>query len=645
MDANTLNSKVKGVIAAVLFTFAFVCVFVLVQVIFPAQAHAANYKVTADNIEANLDSTGDLFITETRTYQFDVSHTLVGRILAPSDKGDVSISSVSIESSGITQTLAEVPFQTSWRDSGGPGQACYSIDKEKNAIYTFGNYSDTASVTWTYIYTNVLKKYNDVADFYWQFIGKNEEVAVSNVNLTLKLPNIAGQTIKAGDNVHAWGHGALNGNISVSDVITYTCPKVYPGDYSEARVVFPSDWASMVVSSCTENADKLDSIMEEETKLVNEANAQRNNARILQNVLFWSFIILPIILCIVAFCFFWRFGREHKTKFKGKYWRDVPDKAVDPCVVGRIFRWNKKDPADLTAQLMDLSVRGVISLKPTTETKKKLLGGEKKKDTLELVWNKPDDYEGLSPIDKKTLNLIFKELAKDDAITADGLKEKIKSDRETAAHYLKNWQETVSDYVENKGYIEQKSKFLFGTFAILGLVVIIAPLMLYAFDIAKDSYIAQMPIAALSAIVFGIITIIISFQIRRRSVQGAEIAAKSKALKRWFKDFTNLEEAIPTDTKVWGRLLVYASLFGVAKEVVKALKVQAPDLFEDDWFMWYLCWSTPYGHAGFSMSESFSDAFGSALAATNDSSATGAGGGFSGGGGGGFGGGGGGFAR
>ena len=611
------------------------------------KAYAANYTVEQDSYDATLDSAGNLSITETRIYHFDIPHTLVGRIMAPSGRGDVTVSGVSISAAGqAKQTLSEVPFQTSWRESGGPGQTAYSIDKQNNTIYTFGDYSDTVSVSWTYVYTNVVTRYNDTSELYWQVIGKNEEVAISNVKLTLHLPNEAGQEIKAGDNVRAWGHGSLTGNVEISDVINYTCPKVSPGDFAELRVLYPVEWASQVSADCIDNTNNLDHILNEEKSWADDANSQRNSARTLQNVIFWAFMIFPPILFIAALFVYWRFGREHKTKFQGKYWRDVPANKIDPCVVGRICRWNKTDPADLTAQLMDLTARDVISLKPTTETKKKLLGGEKQKETLALVWNDPDNYEGLSSIDKCTLRLIFRELAKADSVTAERLKEIIKSDRETAVHYLKNWQETLTEYVDAMSYFEEKSKFLFGTFAVISTILAAAVLVLFFLDYADGSYIPLMPVAFGSAFVFSIATIILSFQIRRRSVQAAEIAAKSKALKKWFKDFTNLKEAIPTDVKVWGRLLVYASLFGVADEVIKSLKLVAPDLFNDDWFLWYLCWSTPaYGHTGFNIGSSFSDAFGGAIAASNNSSATGAGGGFSGGGGGGFGGGGGGFAR
>lgn len=56
----------------------------------------------------------------------------------------------------------------------------------------------------------------------------------------------------------------------------------------------------------------------------------------------------------------------------------------------------------------------------------------------------------------------------------------------------------------------------------------------------------------------------------RRSVKGNELTAKSKALRNWLTDFSSLDERPPTDVKVWGEFMVYAYLFGVARQAIQA---------------------------------------------------------------------------
>ena len=113
--------------------------------------------------------------------------------------------------------------------------------------------------------------------------------------------------------------------------------------------------------------------------------------------------------------------------------------------------------------------------------------------------------------------------------------------------------------------------------------------------------------------------------------------------------------------KVWGEFMVYAFIFGIASEVIKALQLKVPELFQDDGMMyssgyvpWWFWYSTSHGVHGTAMPAA-STLFQSSLANTvstaqaamsaaegSFSSGGGFGGGFSGGGGGGFGGGGGG---
>ena len=133
------------------------------------------------------------------------------------------------------------------------------------------------------------------------------------------------------------------------------------------------------------------------------------------------------------------------------------------------------------------------------------------------------------------------------------------------------------------------------------------------------------------------------------SDEAIEIKAKLEALRRWLKDFTRLEEAVPRDVVLWNRLLVMAVVLGVADEVIKQLKMAVPEVLE-----------RPRHHADLRLvlrrsrrqalraaSTSYAAAHhvsSAALAASSSSSGGGGGGGFSGGGGGGFGGGGGGGA-
>ena len=155
-------------------------------------------------------------------------------------------------------------------------------------------------------------------------------------------------------------------------------------------------------------------------------------------------------------------------------------------------------------------------------------------------------------------------------------------------------------------------------------------------------------VAAAISIPIVIVGFVLSCTFRRYTPEGAELAARCKALKHWLEDFTRLKEAIPGDLVLWNKLLVMGVALGVSKEVLRQLAEAVPaDLRNsDDFYDNYPCYWWYYHHYGNeSPLDSFNDVYHETireLASSSDSSSGGSGGGFSGGGGGGAGGGGGG---
>ena len=633
MDATPVFRFTRRTVRLVLLVAVFACAACLAA---PAPAQAKSYEIVSDTIDATLGTDGSLSVSETRGYRFDGDFTLVGRILAAPQGGAWQVAGVS---AGTVGTLSEVPFETGWREEGGPGGWCYSIDAEKSTVYVFGEYSDESmDITWTYSYTDALVRHSDVAELYWQFVGANEEVSIGDVDVSIHLPVPAGEQARAGDNVRVWGHGELSGHVDVDEggVASYTCPHVSSGDFAEARIAFPASWAPDVAASCVRDGVALDAIVAEETQWADEANVQRARQAFLQKLLLVVSSALPPVLLLVAFVLWLRHGKEHRPRFADEYWRDVPAPGVDPAVVGRIVHWNARHVEDVTAQLVHLSAQGAVSLEPCTETIERKVLGDKVQDSFRLRCLKSED--ALEGLDKKTVNLVFVKLAKSDSVTPHELEEAAKARPEAANAAMDSWQDKLDGLVEKAGYFEARGTTLSNVFSTLAWVLFIVEIVLFAMLELSPAVVAVSFLCAVG-------TYLLARNMKRRSCEAAEIAAKSKALKRWFKDFTNLGEAIPTDAKVWGELLAYATLFGVAAEVVDKLRVAVPALFDDPVFVPCTYWGMT------TLGGSFDSGFTSAMQASvpsdsgSWSSGSGGGGGFSGGGGGGFGGGGGGFAR
>lgn len=629
------------------------CVFWLVMCacIAPASAHAKSHTCTSDTIEATVGEDGSLHVVDARTYEFEGRYTLTGAVLDPPPGGEVIVNGVSvIDENGVTTQLVEVPFQGSWRTAGGPPSGYFAIDAIENTVYAFSTTEDERKTfVFDFTYTNAVTRYDDVNVLYWQFVAPNWDVDTEDVRAFVHLPLPAGQSVIGGENVYAFGHGNVNGSVSFGEnnVIEFSVPRVKEGSFAEMRVAFPASWTPAVSSSQTRAYDGLPQVLEEEREWEHQTQVQR----IIDVLMLVIPLCISLACLIVAIVLFLRFGREHKPRFTDEYWRDVPEKGTNPAVIGRLLRWNKPDANDLTVVLMHLSNLGVVSIAREVNVEERRILGDKEHVTYRLGINPEKrakaDYDA---IDVKALDLVFDKIGVQyGSVTLEDIETYAKDHAQSYVSSMELWQGTISAEVDRRGFFERAGERCKRAFQIaaIGLVVLGAFV-----SITIENF---MPLIGL--VPGAVILLVFAHFMPRRSLEAVEIQARCDALKRWFEDFTALDEAVPTDAKVWGELLVYAYLFGVADQVVNDLNRVAPDIWSDDVFVGSMLWYyNPYMtmHLGAASAGFFGNAFENTMHSAQNVIAAakgggggsfGGGGGFSMGGGGGFGGGGGGFSR
>jgi uncharacterized membrane protein len=190
-----------------------------------------------------------------------------------------------------------VDFQTPWRTAGGPGTEAYSWDRAENTLYVFFDATDEDLIaTIDYTVENGMAVYDDYGELYWQYVTAGWEVDSQNVTATVDLPVPAGDQVEAGSNVYAWGHGPLDGRLDIdaeNQQVLYQVPRVQGGQYSEARVLVPTDWlpnASESSLALHTGQECLQDILADEQSWADSANAQR-----VQSLLFVAFWIVIIV--------------------------------------------------------------------------------------------------------------------------------------------------------------------------------------------------------------------------------------------------------------------------------------------------------------------------------------------------------------
>lgn len=630
--------------------FASVCALVaLALLLLPAAAHADGYSMTQTYISATVEADGSLTVVEGRQFDFDddINGVFWEINTGTNQQGgtaDVDVLSVEEEDTAFNKV-----------DSANKGDSgVYTVEQAGDGVrikvFSPHESGDSAIYYVSYTMTGAVMNWADTAEFYWKFVGDGWSADSDDVEMEVRFANAAAGTAAVkGDNFRAWGHGPLTGDVSLDEdepMVTYTIPCVHQGEFAEARIAFPSDWVPQLAAS---GEERMSTILSEEKEWADEANARRAHARMIANALAVLSVVAAVAFTGTIVMLKLR-KRKPKPFFQDEYFRDVPS-ADHPAVLSALMSWNEVPDQAYIATLMKLTDDRVIKLEQATVTKAKkgLLGREKEEQTYRItVTDEAWKAAKKDGIDRDVLKVFFAGVKPD----KDGVRsrtfselEEYASERTTSVgDKLEDYQNTVKGKLADSEYVASDGIVAMVFCLVLGILIAFVPVGSIFFTDGAQANIT----AAVISVPIVLVGIGVGLTFRRFTPEGAEVAARCKALKHWLEDFTRLKEAIPSDLILWNKLLVMGVALGVSKEVLRQLAEAVPaDLRNsDDFYDNYPCYWWYYHHYGNeSPLDSFNDVYHETireLASSSDSSSGGSGGGFSGGGGGGVGGGGGG---
>lgn len=630
--------------------FASVCALVaLALLLLPAAAHADGYSMTQTYISATVEADGSLTVVEGRQFDFDddINGVFWEINTGTNQQGgtaDVDVLSVEEEDTAFNKV-----------DSANKGDSgVYTVEQAGDGVrikvFSPHESGDSAIYYVSYTMTGAVMNWADTAELYWKFVGDGWSADSDDVEMEARFANAAAGTAAVkGDNFRAWGHGPLTGDVSLDEdepMVTYTIPCVHQGEFAEARIAFPSDWVPQLAAS---GEERMSTILSEEKEWADEANARRAHARMIANALAVLSVVAAVAFTGTIVMLKLR-KRKPKPFFQDEYFRDVPS-ADHPAVLSALMSWNEVPDQAYIATLMKLTDDRVIKLEQATVTKAKkgLLGREKEEQTYRItVTDEAWKAAKKDGIDRDVLKVFFAGVKPD----KDGVRsrtfselEEYASERTTSVgDKLEDYQNTVKGKLADSEYVASDGIVAMVFCLVLGILIAFVPVGSIFFTDGAQANIT----AAVISVPIVLVGIGVGLAFRRFTPEGAEVAARCKALKHWLEDFTRLKEAIPSDLILWNKLLVMGVALGVSKEVLRQLAEAVPaDLRNsDDFYDNYPCYWWYYHHYGNeSPLDSFNDVYHETireLASSSDSSSGGSGGGFSGGGGGGVGGGGGG---
>jgi uncharacterized membrane protein len=491
-----------------------------------------------------------------------------------------------------------------------------------------------------YLVKGAAKRYSDTAELYWQFIGTETGVPTDKVHIEVVLPK--GVTKPE---VRAWAHGPLTGVVAIHEpgwtglrrrgvtevlgpVVSLDVNDLPANTFVEGRVLFPP---SALAKAQQLPEAKLQTILAQEKRWAEEANAERRRAQTLVAFATGVGVLVPLAIFGFVVWLFLRFGREYKPKdFPGGYFREIPA-DVAPPLVGALWRWGSPNDADMGATIMDLALQGAITMRPVTQQASGFLGSTKDEPTYELTLDRARLAKA-DPLERELADFLFGETMQRDTFTIHDLREHAKEHPQSFTSGLNEWKRSVSRRASELGWVEKRSVGLQVITFLLGLAACGAAV--WALIVTHSPWFVLMLIPGLGTIAF-------AFFMGRRSREANELYAKYRGLRDYLRDFSRLDEKPPGAVVLWEKFLVLAVVFGIAEQVIAQMRVAVPDVVNDPTFATAYWWAYSSGAYGSPVS-AVTTGMTSAVAAANSamSSSSGGGGGFSGGGGGGGGGGG-----
>ena len=550
-------------------------------------------------------------------------------------------------------------FQQSQRQ----GENVYELDQEGNLV-KLKVYEPSSNEEKTFIYeytlVNVAERYNDIGVFNRKVIDSNWQVPIGNIYITIIIPEGANK-----EELKVFAHGPLTGVSKIVDEKTFAfeVPEVMPGTFVETLVIFPPQLIPQAKRVYDET--KLPSILENEQKLAEEANRERERAREEMRRLeelerkrlerearlksirdkIWPVFTIILLAGVYSWiAFISKYSRDAKPEFQGDYYRELPGDYT-PAVMTYLLTKGRIDSKDIMATIMDLVRKKKITINRIQ--REKGLVFKKTEEVYEISKIDGAELNNLYPHESFLISWFIDKLGDGRSLILDDLKDMLKK-RSRAIEFhedYEDFQSLVREQGEAQGFFTKNDLSGSGKYVLIALALLVA-----------GAAIAVLLKAASGVFMFilGIvilITMLIVYNIKKRTRYGIEQTAKWKAFKRFLLHFSNMDKAEIPSIVIWEHYLVYAISLGVAKEVIE----QLPQVFSEaelmDPSLTYMGGYNSLSNLMLmnsmitSTTNSISNAISTAdIASSPDSSGSGMGGGFSGGSSGGGGGGGGGGA-
>lgn len=616
-------SKIKKMLYIIIFAL-------MILLIGTVKSNAGDLSLSNLDFEVQINSDGSMNITETWDIYIKQTNTLYKSFKTDSSKYS-KITDVSVKE--ITNGKENAFIKTNnWAYHVSKNR--YYGTKNEDGDFEIGwgvgldNSSGRRKYKISYKVQDVITKYNDYSELYWQFVGENFEINSNKITGTIYLPS----NVQDINNIKVWGHTRdLNGTIYATDTnkIEFEVTNYRSGRYVEIRTLFPTE----LINTSTKVKDKeiLQTAINEETKWADKANARRERNEFLKKaipfIIIGVYVIINVLLIVVYLRKTLKYIQKNKQLKKYKptqllqYYRELPDEkatpgeavktlnidveAFTPMNFGKIF----------SATMLDLSLRGFLEIKQEKN--------QKGKDTIKIKILK-EANEQIKADEMEIMKIVKSATQEKEILTLKELEKYIKNHPTKIENLLKNTYNNVNKQLIDEEIIDKEEQKEYKKYKNSQIGYIVSIIFLVCFTLI--AFIIPIIIFIVNAVLCGKIC----KKINVLTQKGIDKQEEWKGLKKYMEDFSMLDRREVPELVIWERYLVYATAFGIADKVIKQLKIVYPNLDEMTNGLATFTYMNLMINTDFS--SSFTKAINTSMASAY-SSGSGSGGGFSGGGG------------
>lgn len=541
---------------------------IIAFIIGPSITLAANYKITDYYIDAKILDNGDMDITELIGMKGTFNGYEVGIEFNSND--EYSASGISDVFIGGLPNVKNVSFATLDENfepftkvySANNGDILKYIETKGSSKYNYRMYYKTNNSKTVFMFkyrlNNVAIMHSDVAEIYWNFFSFDFADDIKNLNIRVSLPKGSNES-----NVNWWFHGELAGESKLEDnYIIAHIDKLDAYKPVDFRMLFPKDSLDIRNVLKKDNEVVKDKIIKIEDEIVASDLALIKKAKTLwwiQVGASWTFYLGLVAVWIYVY---YKYDKERKPKFQNKYNREFID---DYNVEVIDYLMNKTiTPNAMSASIMNLIYKKNISYEEIPAS------GNKKEYKFMLL-----NTDNLNDTEKTLVDFLFNRVGSNDSFTTKELKQ-YASGTNTCDKFMNTyntWQTKVisdankEDFFENSG-----KKYLYCTIMVLLSFVIVF--------FGATNNIQYIP-GYITPFFAGIFAIYVAF-LTKKTEKGIEHYAKWKAFKNFLNDFGTFELKELPEIELWERYLVYATIFGLADKVEKAMNVRIKEFDMSD---------------------------------------------------------------